>query len=199
MVLIYNRKYDILLQKKERGRETKGEDDLEEQTSLKTWGDLEIWGVYAVLIHEDHLTDPQICLNLKIVDEYPPWTVSSLKKNHGWKTKSPFGMAGFQGLCYLSPGNENNHGVTSLWSRSRWSSGCVDYGWGFSISKTLCDWKLQLAASFFTTVKKHQETGAQTLYPLNSIVNTFVNTSVTLGLVVRGSYLHTTTSEVASE
>lgn len=80
MVLIYNRKYDILLQKKERGRETKGEDDLEEQTSLKTWGDLEIWGVYAVLIHEDHLTDPQICLNLKIVDEYPPWTVSSLKK-----------------------------------------------------------------------------------------------------------------------
>lgn len=42
MVLIYNRKYDILLQKKERGRETKGEDDLEEQTSLKTWGDLEV-------------------------------------------------------------------------------------------------------------------------------------------------------------
>ena len=127
MVLRYNRKYDTLLQKKERGRETKGEDDLEEQTSLKTWGDLEIWGVYAVLIHEDHLTDPQICLNLKIVDEYPPWTVSSLKIN-GWKTKSPFGMAYFQEwtlrfrecnaftfwcAVFLSPGNENNHGVTS--------------------------------------------------------------------------------------
>jgi len=41
MVLIYNRKYDILLQKKKEG-ETKVEDDLEEQTSLKTWGDLEV-------------------------------------------------------------------------------------------------------------------------------------------------------------
>ena len=153
----------------------------------------------------DHLTDPQICLDLKIVDEYLPWTVSSLKIN-GWKIKSPFGMAYFQGWTLrfrsvmLSPfgalfsfhWQRKQPRSHILWSRSRWSSGCVDYGWGFSISRPWCDWKLQLTGSKFL---HSQETCAQTLYPLNSSVNTSVN----LGLVARGSHLHTTTSEIASE
>lgn len=174
--------------KKQRGRETKVEDDLEEQwfggsVPFKGW---------------DHLTDPQICLNLKIVDEYLPWTVSSLNIN-GWKIKYPFGMAIFRGELFvsgsvmLSPGNlttTESHLVILISMGFR-----VCWLWlRFLNCKTpWCDWKLQLTGSKF--LHHSQETCAQTLCPLNSIVNTSVN----LGLVARGSHLHTTTSEVASE
>lgn len=154
MVLIYNRKYDIFLQTKRKRERDKGRGWFRGTNIAQNLG----WfGGSVPFKGWDHLTDPQICLNLEIVDEYLPWTVSSLKIND-WKMKSPFGMAYFQGLCYLSPGNENNHGVTSCDLDLDGFQGVVDYGWGFSISKHLgvtgsCNWQ-QVSSPQWRNIKK---------------------------------------------
>ena len=116
MVLIYNRKYDILLQKKQRGRETKVEDDLEEQTSLKTWGDLEIWGVMLYWYmrlrglgspnRSPNLFGPQNC-------GWIPSLNSFVLENQWLEDEISFWDGVFSGVMLPFTWQPNNHGVTS--------------------------------------------------------------------------------------